>query len=882
MTEKYTKARFWKCALQVNPADYIKYRGTDHGMTEEEYNQALLHAALRNDIKVIGLADHGNVDAVDEIRQLMNEHGIIVFPGFEISSSEKAHFVCLFPENTPNNQLHHYLMCLFGVDHIDNVTQPSKLGAEKLLKKVEELGGFAFAAHCTEDNGVLQRRLNHVWTSSYLKAAQIPGPVEHLKNIEDGFYYHVIRNKKIDYRRNIPIGIINSGDVAYPKDLEKPTTSCLIKMTRPCFESFKLAFHDPESRVRLNSDVPEKYYSRIESIKIIGGYLDDLEVDFSEHLNTVIGGRGTGKSTLIECIRYALDLQPIGKESQKQHQEVIKENLGKAKARVELSIRSSTMNGRRFIVSRNYGQSPMVKDEEGQVLSFMPTDLLPRIEIYGQNEIYEIAKDVNGQWRLLERFLEQTDDEKIGQVVAKLAKNRAQMLEAQEKIAAIEDDIARLDKLEENVKQYRKMGLEEKLQIVPKLEKEKQLEQRVQEEYSNLESALSTVQDSLPDAVFLSNNVLDQLPHKEILQSFRTLLDTLKADTEKALAQIRTSMETHKAHLTVSSTALYEAIQKEEAILEKTFKALPSSEGRSGKEIGLQFQGLLQEIERIRPRKTLLANRQNILTDLRKTRHSLLDELSSLRATRNAQFTKTLIKLNKKLDGKLKLSITPESNRQPLVKYILDCNLEGIGEKRLEWLKTAEDFSPLKLSEFIAAGEDALKKSSWNITPSVAGALARLSLKQQLEIQEIELPDSVSIELNVAHQGEPKYRPLDKLSTGQQCTAVLHLLLLENKDPLIMDQPEDNLDNAFIAERIVTELRSAKIARQFLFATHNANIPVFGDAEWIGVFSAKDDQGELSENAQGAIDMPEIRKRAAEILEGGEEAFNQRKLKYQF
>jgi hypothetical protein len=95
-----------------------------------------------------------------------------------------------------------------------------------------------------------------------------------------------------------------------------------------------------------------------------------------------------------------------------------------------------------------------------------------------------------------------------------------------------------------------------------------------------------------------------------------------------------------------------------------------------------------------------------------------------------------------------------------------------------------------------------------------------------------------------------------------------------------MDQPEDNLDNAFIAERIVTELREAKTERQFIFATHNANIPVFGDAEWIGVFSADEDHGTLGEDAQGSIDVPVIRDQAARILEGGKDAFLQRQDKY--
>ncbi|WP_298627438.1 hypothetical protein [uncultured Legionella sp.] len=126
------------------------------------------------------------------------------------------------------------------------------------------------------------------------------------------------------------------------------------------------------------------------------------------------------------------------------------------------------------------------------------------------------------------------------------------------------------------------------------------------------------------------------------------------------------------------------------------------------------------------------------------------------------------------------------------------------------------------------------------------------------------------------------FRSLDRLSTGQQCTAILHLLLLKNLDPLLMDQPEDNLDNAFIAERIVSELRLAKVARQFIFTTHNANIPIFGDAEWIGILENEDGQAVMSTECQGAIDSASVKEKAAKILEGGRAAFNQRKLKYGF
>ncbi len=154
-----------------------------------------------------------------------------------------------------------------------------------------------------------------------------------------------------------------------------------------------------------------------------------------------------------------------------------------------------------------------------------------------------------------------------------------------------------------------------------------------------------------------------------------------------------------------------------------------------------------------------------------------------------------------------------------------------------------------------------------------------MTYEQILKLQEIEAADYILIELNIAHTEKEDYRSIKKLSTGQQCTAILHLLLLQNKDPLIMDQPEDNLDNAFIADRIVTELRNEKVNRQFVFATHNANIPVFGDAEWIGVFESLEGDTSI---LQGAIDIKEVRNKTANILEGGKAAFNQRKNKYGF
>lgn len=243
---------------------------------------------------------------------------------------------------------------------------------------------------------------------------------------------------------------------------------------------------------------------------------------------------------------------------------------------------------------------------------------------------------------------------------------------------------------------------------------------------------------------------------------------------------------------------------------------------------------------------------------------------------------KSVKRLNRRLDRKVRLTLRNEGDRQSLFDFFSACNLEGVGSKRLAWVHEG-DFSPASLAALIRFGTETLRQMEFGIAPSVVETLCRLQEHKLLELEELVLPDIMEIELNVSHDTqEARFQPIDALSTGQQCTAVLHLLLLDNQDPLILDQPEDNLDNAFIADRIVTELRDAKLTRQFIFATHNANIPVFGDAEWIGVLSVEENKGCLLPEQQGAIDLPAIQRLAADILEGGEKAFHQRREKYGF
>lgn len=382
-------ASFYKCALQVNPASYTTYRG-NKSFEEESYNQDMVNKCIENNISVVGLADHGKVESTQSLRESLTKSGITVFPGFELCTSERIHIVCLFNPDTPVDKLNRNLGALGFSGEVG--TEPSSMSCLEIGKKVtEELDGFWYAAHVTDDNGLLYKgKLNDVWKSDNLVAAQIPRKRDTL----EFKYKQIIDNKDPNYKRKKPIAIINAKDVERPEDLDDLASSVLVKMTRPTFENFKSAFKDPGSRVRLNFEANESYQSCLKEMRVFGGYLDDLTIPFSDNLTSIIGGRGTGKSTIINFIRYVLNLKVQDANLQKNLDKLLKSNLGQS-GKIELDVISNAQFGQSFTISRTYEQDSVVYDSEGKLTAFSPRDLLPEIEIYGQNEIIEAVANTD-------------------------------------------------------------------------------------------------------------------------------------------------------------------------------------------------------------------------------------------------------------------------------------------------------------------------------------------------------------------------------------------------------------------------------------------------------------------------------------------------------
>ena len=173
--------------------------------------------------------------------------------------------------------------------------------------------------------------------------------------------------------------------------MKKDGASCFIKMSTVSVEAFRQAFLDPDSRIRLNSDLKPEPHAEFLAMTWEGGFLRDTAVQFNENLNVLVGGRGTGKSTMIESIRYALGLDPLGEEARKAHEGVILYVL-QSGTKVSLLVRSHKPSERCYSIERSVPNPPVVKDESGEVLTLSPRDVMPGVEVFGQHEISELTK----------------------------------------------------------------------------------------------------------------------------------------------------------------------------------------------------------------------------------------------------------------------------------------------------------------------------------------------------------------------------------------------------------------------------------------------------------------------------------------------------------
>lgn len=886
--EQSQGAIYYRCALQVNPHRYsLEYRGDDHGLTEEEYNKKLIKKCKENNIQVLGITDHHNVDSIKNIKDVAADENISVFPGFEVRSKEGIDIICLFPLESNirgSNGLEGYIGWMEINDGI-----AKKSFDDIVLQVQEEWGGICIAAHVTNNNGLLTmegKPREKFWNNDDLLAAQIPGRVDDLE--ESPNYKGIVKNEVQNYKRarapeeDLAIAVINAKDVAVPEDLDKDTCSTFIKMSEPSIEALRQAFLDPRSRVRLVSEEEPEPHMEIEALSWEGGFMDGLRIHFNSNLNGLIGGRGTGKSALVESLRFVLDVDPLGDEATKTHNSM-KKGVIKPGTKVSCLINSPDPTPTKYVVERTHPNPPKVTDEDGNLLEGLtPSDIIPDLEIYGQHEISEVTADKKTLTRLLDRFT--TDRKKYedrrDEIELKLKKNRARIIETNEEIETAEDKLEQLASLKEKIKQYEKLGLEEKLKQKNMLIKEENIFKNVSDKIGRLDDLLDDLKSQKLSIEKLIPEEIEDSEAKNIFQKLRKIMSSYNNDISESVEDIKQKYS--NANEEINSLKEKWKNERKKKVEKETEKALQEIQQDIGDVDTEGFLELKEKIEDLKPLQSKLEKLNEKKEQLLEERRNMLSEWEETDREIYQSLNEGAEHVNNELSNKVRVKVDYRGDRKP-IKDLLRKQPGGQLKSTIQSILDKEEFSVFDFVEKCRDGATSLYES-YGGTENQAERICEEGEDLFMKLEELKFPHTTTLKLNLGSENNPSFEELGNLSKGQKATATLLLLLLESEHPLIIDQPEDDLDNQFISSGIVPRIRDAKRKRQFIFSTHNANIPVLGDAELIIALKARGeaDEGKAEVKNRGSIDVQDIQQEVENILEGGENAFEKRRLKYGF
>lgn len=879
---KPSGSRFYRCAFQVNPYQYGQRHAKDPGFSsEDDYNEAMVKACRENGIQVVAVTDHFRFDSSEQLTQCLRADGIVVFPGFEANSSEGVHLLCLFPPETTRSEMNTHI----GACQVRDLKAESPISnktCEQIMQLIQELGGLAISAHVTSAAGILksltgQTRMN-AWKSDYHLAAAIPGPLEDVPTE----FSQICKNKDPQHRRSRFMAFVNAADVSKPDDFAKNGAACHLKMSEVSIEGLKQAFLDPEGRILLNSDSVPADYTRLVALSWDRGLLSEQSVALNAGLNVLVGGRGAGKSTIVESIRFAFGLEPKGKDALATHKAMMKELIGQ-KANVAVLLHSPRPSPGFYLVERIYGQDPRVKDQNGDIINDLkPMDLVPGLEVYGQHEISELTRDKGKLAEILKRFV--GDDHQVNvqmdSLRSRLRESRGGIADKQRNIRELDEALAALPGLREKLKRFQATNLKEHAEEKTAV----QAEARLIEKVAGIVAELGTQSKKLRPPRATAEPVLpdesdQRLPHRSTLEPVQKIVQDINNALRLASEALATAHETAEADLAAIKVN-WEPLRDTANKHFEDLKAKLVKEGHNPEE----YVSLDDQVARLEPKRAEKQKLEDQLKTLRQTRQGIIDEWEKADTQAFTELEKAAKRVSKKLKGTVKAVIRPSSTIEPL-REVLRNHVDGNISQALGKLEETEALSLSKLAERIRHGADAMM-SEYGFTEISAKKIADAGEALALEVEECRIPPEALIELNVGRDGCDNWKRLENLSAGQKATAVLLLILLDADAPLIVDQPEDDLDNQFIAGRVVPIMRTGKKRRQFIFSSHNPNIPVLGDADHIiGLTPTVEDacdRTKIFDDDCGSIDRASVQQLIKDLLEGGEQAFATRRIKYGF
>ena len=618
----------------------------------------------------------------------------------------------------------------------------------------------------------------------------------------------------------------------------------------------------------------------VKSIEVSGGFLAGLALDLPRGLTCIIGPRGSGKSTLAEALRYAL----LGSNgAPKTRTELLQANLRGSLVTVQTV---PDEKGTAYVVRRSYQQSPAVTTADGRPVADIDLDrgtFLP-LDAYGTAEIESFADENLGDKRRM--LLDELVSMQLRELQLALNDHRRQLEANADTIRAAERTISDIKEQIEEIGDAR--GRLASLPPLPPgaeggaIVQAGEQQQRNEQEVRGLAHYSTALAEFRRDLKSLGTQYRGGLTkscsvegsvNRPITEAADQLIGKCFEHCMDYIGQVDRELVTAEGGLRDVQVRLAETHARQKA----DFDALQAKNAVAGHAVR-QRTACEQEVARLASLEkqrdevvAALATRHQERQGLKATYLLEREKVSRLRSTVATQ-------LLEHTGPKVRIRVL-ENADQLQYRQLLTEGLKGAGVRNHEdILSQLLCLRPDELAQIIRDNDIDEFASQSHLGKERSSKILE-AYRNNLDVYALELStidDQVKIELDVSPHGMPHFKDASELSRGQKCTALLPLLLARRATPLVIDQPEDNLDNHFIYETVVDSIQRLKQNRQMIFITHNANIPVLGDADLVVVMNSDGKRGFIEK--RGTLD--ECRSEIIDLLEGGEEAFELRRKRY--
>jgi len=852
----------------------------------EEYIKKLKDAG----IKIAAITDYNLIrkSFFIKIKQEANKHDIIIFPGVELDVEFSGgkyglHVLLIFDQNEDVNGINRFIHSL-DKNPQDNLVKErkhrsleSKYELEQLITEIRKrFNCIVILVHPEDDKGIF-KSFNHKQAAEYIKNIK-PDAIEKFSDSTKNKLLStgVLTNEELERIAQIENSDPKSLEEIGNKKRDGKIRATYIKLSDFSLDAIKLALHDPSVRVSIYSP-PKMIHDWITGIKINGSnFLKDLPITFNPEMNTLIGGRGVGKSAIIETIRYGLGLQVYS--DPKYRANFLYDVVGSGGI-VEVYVQRHYGDQKRnYIIRRTIGKEIEIYDQSNDRLNIDVATLfdgkLPIV--IGQKELYHVARDHNFRLKLVDELIGEDIKDKqkeFNELVEKLKANGSEIISLKKEIFKKYEYEQELKSIEDEIKIFEKLGVVEKLKrltdiiaddelIKDGFEKIREAIYKVQEVKDYLDEELGNLKWRLGKSK-THHESIERM--QRICEEFEkyviNMLDALLKEFEKSKEDYENEMKVWQQHK-----------QKVEAEVEEVKRELGSKKLKPER-----LEELTKRKAILEPRIKELQKVEEVLYGKLKERERLKNRLKEKRHELYVVRREMLEKVSEKLEGRLKLDVGFEEDRVEFEKRLKSLLTgSGIHKKVVDNIVASNlAIDGLLLSEYIQEGKEKIIEKL-SLTETMAEKfVAWFSDEERLfELETLFPEDKIIIKLKV----DDDFRDIERLSDGQKATALLLLLFAHEDRILILDQPEEDLDNRFIYEDVVKILRDYKSRRHFVIATHNANIPVIGDSEQIIVLESEEGVCKIVDT--GSVDKVLIRNHVKNIMEGGEEAFRLRAEKY--